>query len=259
MDTNKRFSKGDIVYWCEHKGNANYSVSYGMVDEEYYGTIVVDYLMPRERRLIDGVPIEDFQSEQRFRKLPKGWTYNTKLFEMTLRETISENELKLLGLDSIDELINFDTTKPDNVKRLVDLGLFVKAETIYQGHIEAEITKDGFRIIQSYPYYIHPKKQASIHPSKLYFTYDEAKKEVDGNIAEFFRQASLSDYDWSAEQINKTLNHWQKIYDKSDVKKNEYKKFLFDLKNIEDIEIRLFGGEIQWKHWNNKKWLYIQS
>lgn len=30
------------------------------------------------------------------------------------------------------------------------------------------------------------------------------------------------------------------------------------MKNVEDIETRLFGGNVQWKYWKNKKWLNIE-
>ena len=79
----KRFNPCDIVYWCHYKGNADYSVHYGMVDEQFSDAVVVDYLVPRERRRVDGVPIDEFQSEQRYRKLPKGWTYNTEFVCIT--------------------------------------------------------------------------------------------------------------------------------------------------------------------------------
>ena len=67
----KRFNQGDIVYWC-HKCGHEYSVHYGMVDEQFSDAVCIDYLAPRERRRVDGVPIDEFQSEQRYRKLPKG-------------------------------------------------------------------------------------------------------------------------------------------------------------------------------------------
>ena len=79
----KRFNQGDIVYWCHCDGGGEYSVHYGMVDEQFSDAVCIDYLAPRERRRVDGVHIDEFQSEQRYRKLPKGWTYNTRLFDIS--------------------------------------------------------------------------------------------------------------------------------------------------------------------------------
>jgi hypothetical protein len=30
------------------------------------------------------------------------------------------------------------------------------------------------------------------------------------------------------------------------------------MSNIEDIETRIYGGEIQWRYWKNKKWNNIE-
>lgn len=243
----KRFNQGDIVYWCHHGGNADYSVKYGMVDEQFSDAVVIDYLVPRDRRRVNGVSIDEFQSEQRYRKLPKGWTYNTKLFELTWDDLSYEESIFIL-----------DVTKSETIKEAYDKGYFVKDSTIFHGIIESEVTKDGFRIVKKYPMWQHHIDHVSIRPDKIYLTYEEAKKEVDENIAEFHRQASLSDYDWSVEQIDKTLERWRYITDSSPKAMNGYRDWLLDLKNVEDIETRVFGGNIQWKYWKNKKWNYIE-
>ena len=92
----------------------------------------------------------------------------------------------------------------------------------------------------------------------MYFTYEEAKKEVEDNIAEFHRQANLSDYDWSVEQIDKTLNLWKRLSDSSENEVKQYRDWLLGMSNVEDIEVRLFGGNIQWKYWKNKRWMNIE-
>lgn len=174
------------------------------------------------------------------------YSYNTRLFEITYREEP----------DFDGEYI--DITNPDSIKHAYDIGILVKSDTIFHGNIEDEITKDGFRIRKTYPWWQHHITNTSVVPHKVYSTYEEAKKEVDENIEEFHRQAALSDYDWSVEQIDKTLNHWQKINDVSDYEKNQYREFLLAMKNVEDIETRIFGCNIQWKYWKNKRWNNIE-
>lgn len=109
----KRFESGEIVFWCHQRGH-EYSVHYGMVDEQYKFDVYIDYLTPRERRRIysdyvKGVLIDEFDTEQRFHKLPKGWSYDTKLFEV-------KND------DLTDEEINFklDINKPETLKEAYD-------------------------------------------------------------------------------------------------------------------------------------------
>lgn len=69
----KIFHEGEIVYWCHNYGGYRYAVHFGMVDIQYDGgTVDVNYLVPRERRRVNGIPIDEFESEQRYKKLPKG-------------------------------------------------------------------------------------------------------------------------------------------------------------------------------------------
>ena len=81
---------------------------------------------------------------------------------------------------------------------------------------------------------------------------------MDGNIAEFRRQAALSDYDWSVEQIDKTLDMWKAFNDASDKEVKAYRNWLLGMKDVENIETRLWGNEIQWKYWKNTRWNYIE-
>lgn len=240
-----RFTEGDIVYWCHSHGH-EYSVHYGMVDEQFSDAVIVDYLSPRERRLVDGIPINEFESESRYRKLPKGWDYKTELFSITY-EPFSEEE----------KAYKFSKSEPESIKRAYDLGFLVKDKEIFHGQIEAEITKNGFRIRKTYPAWKHINHVA-IRPYKLYRTYDEAAKEVSDNIAEFIRQSELSEYDWSVEQIDKTLSHYKHISDVSDNEVKQYRDCLLSMPCVENIETRVFNGEVQWKYWKNKRWNYIE-
>ena len=242
----KRFNQGDIVYWCHQSGH-EYSVHYGIVDEQFSDAVCIDYLSPRERRLIDGVPIDEFQSEQRYRKLPKGWSYDTKLFEITYDKLTPE-----------EIAFPIDITKTETIKEAYNRGFLVKDNRIFHGNVESEITKDGFRIVKKYPMWQHHIDHTSIRPDKVYFTYEEAKEEVDSNIAEFYRQASLSDYDWSVEQIDKNLRKYQIVNDATDEEVKQYRDWLLVMDNVEDIETRIFGCNIQWKYWKNKRWNNIE-
>lgn len=239
-----RFENGDIVYWCHQSGH-KYSVHWGMVDEQFNRSVVyVDYLAPKERRLVNGVPIDEFKSESKYKKLPKGWSYNTRLFEITSED-----------IDEKEKSYKLDIRNPDNIKELYEKGLLVKKSTIFDGEIDAEITKDGYRIVKKYLPYRNNITSVSIRPDKLYLSYEEAQREVDDNIAEFIRQSELSDYEWSVEQIDKALN---RCYDKTDTEKKQYRDWLLEMDNVEDIEVRVIGGEIQWKYWNKKRWANIE-
>lgn len=42
------------------------------------------------------------------------------------------------------------------------------------------------------------------------------------------------------------------------IKRKKKSRWMLGMKNVEDIEIRIFGGSLQWKYWKNKKWNYIE-
>lgn len=244
----KSFKTGDIVYWCHNDGGGKYKVNYGRVCEQFSDAVVmIDYLEPRERRRVNGIPIDEFQSEQRYRKLPKGWTWNTQLYEITYDD-----------LTPAEKVFKLDIKDPKTIKAAYDSGFLVKSETIFHGEIDDEITKEGYRIVKKYPMWKHHIDHVSIYPHQLYFTYEGARVEVDNNIAEFQRQANLSDYEWSVEQIDKTLRKWRILNSECEETSNKYREWLHAMKNVEEIETRIFGTAIQWKYWKNKKWNYIE-
>lgn len=242
----KRFNNGDIVYWCHRRGH-EYSVRYGMVDEQFSDAVVIDYLAVRERRRVNGIPIDSFVNEDRYKKLPKGWTYNTKLYELST-DDLSDEEKEFM----------LDIKNPDCIKEAYDKGYLVKDKTIFHGVVEAEITKEGYRIVKKYPLHKHHIDHTSVRPDKVYFTYKEAVDEVNDNIAEFKRQASLSEYDWSLEQIDKTIERWRVLHDASDKEAEEYHNWFIGMENVEDIETRVSQGCIQWRYWKNKKWNNVE-
>ncbi len=235
-------NKGDIVYWCHRRGH-KYEVHWGMVDEIFSDAIYVDYLSVKERRRVDGIPSDEFESETKRKKLPKGWTYDTQLFEITQDEI--ENE-------------KINIKDPENIKDLFNRGLLVKDSALFHGKIEADITKEGYRIVKKYPMWEYHISNVSIRPDRLYSTYEEAEKEVNENIAEFIRQSNLSEYEWSVEQIDKALDRWQGMYCVSEDDKLEHRNWLLEMENVEDIEVRLWGGNIQWKYWKKKRWNNIE-
>ena len=241
----KRFNHGDIVYWCNRSGN-EYSVKYGRVDEQFSDAVCIDLLEPKETRYIDGVPIDEFKDNQKYRKLPKGWTYNTKLFDLEWRTDPEDEKLFNELYVRIDD--------PESIKKAYESGLLVKSDKIFHGCIGTDITKEGFRIIKKYPMWQHHITHVSIRPDKVYFTYQEAKAEVEEYFAEFRRQAALSDYEWAVEEIDKTLNHWKVFQDATDEEVNVYREWLLSMKNVEEIETRISFGNIQWKYEKNKKW-----
>lgn len=241
----KRFNNADIVYFHRQIGN-DHSVCYGIVDEQFSDAVCIDFLETKEIMLVNGIPVEDFQSETKYHKLPKGWTFDTKLYELSFRRLWAE------------DYISSDITDPTSIKRLYDDGYLVKASTKFHGVIDAEITNEGYRVVKRYPQWEHVITSVSVRPDRVYNTYAEAQEEVNEYIAELKFQASLDDTEWSIYQIDKTLTHYKRIADVSDGIIKKYHNWLCSMKDVDQIETRIFSGEIQWKYEKNKKWNNIE-
>lgn len=250
----KRFKKGEIVYWCHQHGH-EYSVQYGIVNDQYDTIVYIDYLAFRERRrvsseYVNNVPVKEFQTEQRFHKLPKGWTYNTRLFEIIYDESTEE-----------ERNFNYDVRNPVKIKEAYDKGFLVEKDKTFRGEIQTEITKEGWRLTTTFPMFqTLPPTHTSIGCEKVYRTYEEAAKEVNENKQEFIRQSELTDYEWSVEQIDKTLTKWKNLYGHTENEMQQYRDWILAQEKVEDIEVRIFGGEIQWKRWKyHKNWRNIET
>lgn len=236
-----KFHSGDIVYWCEHHGGADYRVNFGMVDEEFYDRVVVDCLELPERRKINGVPFGEFKDE-RWHKLPRGWTYNTRLFEETLDPLPK-------GLE------NLKFNNPQQIKKAVENGWLVKAKTIDAGYFEADITRDGYRIVyRTGSRYGRHRETVALYKDKAYFTYEEAQAEKDAYLAEFERQAALTDAEWSIEQIEKDLLRFRLSNGIPDDVIEECRKYLLSLPNIEEVVTRVSTKGLEWKYDRGKRW-----
>lgn len=249
----KRFCQGDIVYWCGRDRFGKPQVKWGMVDEQFSDAVCIDFLDRKENRYIDGIPIYEYylnQSTYKYKKLPKGWTWNTKLYEVETREIPEEEEL----------LKNARIDDPVAIKKLYDAGLLVKCETKFRGTIHTNIEKGkGYKVVLEYPLWEKfQEERTSVRPDKVYSTYKEAQDEVDAINAEFLRQSQLSDYDWAVEEIDKTLDHWMIATGSTPEERNKYREWILAMDHVEDIETRVSMGYIQWKYYDKKKWNDIE-
>jgi len=240
-----KFQSGDVVYWVERRRHSPYEyyVNYGIVDEEFSDAVCADRLHIRDNRYINDIPYKEFPSVTKWQKLPKGWTYNTELFEMEWRN----NDWAVLNTLRIDN--------PEDIKKALELGILVYLKDYDQTVPHSEVDKKlGWRIRKEYDdsTYIYP--YISLQKDNAFKTYEEAQAVIDAQEAEWKRQSELTDEEWSIEQIDHDLQRWAKIYSKSPEEVQKVRDFLLGMDKVEDIETRVFGGDFQWKYWKNKKW-----
>lgn len=241
----KQFDTGDIVYFIR-KDSFRWYVSFGTVEEQYTSEICIQlYEFPDNRR-INGIPVNDFRTPTEWKKLPKGWTYNTELFEMAWDTRPKE-------------LIDLRINRKADLLKAIRLGFLVKVQNIDHCTFEAEIDgKNGWRIVRKYPSTVRANlSYISVDFHDAYSTYEDANEVIEKRDAELRMQAEMSDYDWSVMQIDETLSRWAALYSKPDEEKEKYRAWLLQLDDIEDVVTRCSVEGLQWKYEKGKKWMTI--
>ena len=243
----EKFPISSIVYYVTHK----YDISFGVVIAHFAGEVMLQKYDVNSPRIINGIPEKEFETPSRWQKFPKGWTYNTKLINIEY-----ENFDYVQGVYHEKNLI---MNNSDNIKKLIDDGILIKVNDKDYCRFETEIDKkNGWRIVRKYNVQDYHPSTVTVRFDKVYSTYAEAKKIINDIRAEWKRQAALSDREWSIEQIDKTLNHWQQVYRVSDEQKQKCRDWILELKDIENVEVKLSHGFIQWKYIKNKRWSTIE-
>lgn len=240
------FPIGSIVYYVKDGGldyPGRYYVSWGTVIEHFTGQVSLQLYEMYDDRMIDGIPVRRFYTPTEWRKLPKNWSYDTTLFEITHSKDFSSVDMK--------------RHDPEYLSSLINDGILVKSQEKDYAQFETEISKSkGWRIVRKYEKMRSPYVTLKI--TDVYAAYEEAQAVIDDIHAEWKRQASLSDYDWSVEQIDNTLNIWSRIHHIDEETIRRYRNWILQLDRVEDVEVRAISSGVQWKYVNNKRWNNIE-
>ena len=90
--------ENQICYFIE-----NDRVIFGAYSYKSTCTHVVKRLRTPEVRLINGIPFDEFESEMEFKKLPKSWTYNTRLWEESIDQGKYEKYVAEIGTVNVKD------------------------------------------------------------------------------------------------------------------------------------------------------------
>lgn len=243
----KELNHGDVVYYAEKTDSEKgYYVQAAVFEEEFSDCFIVKPLYFFPDRIVNGIPEKDFETPTKWQKLPKGWRYDSILVKVEADKKPEQTELSLS--------LKYDD--PENVKLALQKGLLKFGADIDDCDFCEEIHKErGYRIVRTYNFGLdeYPDR-ISINKRKLYKTYKEVADVIEENYREMQRIANLSDYEWSVEQIDTVLDQWHKSLHKTDLEREECRHFILAQKNVEDIELRVFCGNLEWKYFKNKKW-----
>lgn len=247
-----RYNHGDIVYWVKYRllEKPSLEIECGVVDEEFSGTVLVDRLHVRDTRYLEGIPYKDYPGVSNWRKLPKGWTYNTKLFELEYKgENIP---------------FTLDIKKPEEIKKCLENGILIFLKDYDQSYPTSEVDlKSGWRIRKQYAgvysslRYVEPHISINKCENNIFTKYEHAQERIDAIEKEWKRQSELTDKEWNIENIDRKIDYWGYLFQKTKEEKEYLRNFLLSQPNVEDIEVRISGGEVgafQWKYEKKRRW-----
>ena len=164
--------ENQICYFINYGFNRDMYISYGVYEyEKMYGGHVVSQLKVPEIRLINGIPFDEFQSETEFKKVPKGWTYNTEMFTVT--EDVKKKE-KILA----ETKGKFNIKSPSDLQWLFDNKKKKKKQDV-EPVIEVEYDHNTYRIVKKYPSWtVSYGNHNNRYPDEVFETWEEAEKRM---------------------------------------------------------------------------------
>lgn len=242
----ERFPQGSVVYYIDTI-NGIQLVCFGLAHEYFHDALYIKLLHMKDNRLINGIPYNEFKTPTRKKKLPKGWTYGTDLFEQTYDDSCYEEFCKIKIND------------PELILNAYNKGYLIDAEKYDASWIKSVIEQDGYYLTREYPS-IYNCPECRVEPyifvpyHKVYHTYEEAQKVIDDWNAEQQRRAAQTDYEWNAENLDYELNRFQHMYNKSEEDIQQIRDFILALPDFEDLEFKIFDKVFQFKNCNKKKW-----
>lgn len=248
---------GSVVYYLR-KCNNRYFVEFGIVYQNYHDCVILQKVTLRDHRMVKSeftqkpVSFKDFPYQTEWRKLPKGWTWNTKLFEIFNGEIPDDERMFKINID-----------EPETIIEAYNRGYLVNQREVPYETIEAVIEKvNGYKLTRKpiddrSTCRREPPDSVGIHWIQCFATWADAIKARDEAEAELHAQAEMSDLEWSIKLIDHDLDRWAKIYAISDVNKGRARSFLMQLKDLENVETRVTAGGLQYKYWNRTRWMSV--
>lgn len=238
----RRFDRGDIVFFINGD-----NVDWGEVVDIYDTTYGLRVYETKDLRLLNGIPIDEYEFDNKYHQLPKGWTWNTPLYDLSSDTEKFKN-------------ISLPTTV-DAIRHCIDIGFFVRPdEQSKNRHVDVEIDKNGYRLVFKWDsdginksdsiLNRGDKTYRSVPFHNCFATYEEAQDVISQYKKEIESQGDMTDREWCLYEIRRVAERCN--YSESEV---NYIISMFEHDpKLEKIEVRNSFGALEWKYENKRAW-----
>lgn len=238
----RRFNRGDIVFFIN-----GLDVDWGEVLEIYDDKYGLQVYETKDLRLLNGIPIDEYKFDDKYHKLPKGWTWDTPLYDLSI------DTGKFIGI-TLPKTV-------DEIRHCIDIGFFVKPSDQSKNYlVDAEVNKNGYRLVFRYDSgYFHKidwignrrnSNYRSIPFYNCFATYEETQDVISQYKKEIESQANMTDREWCLYEIRRVAERCN--YSESEV---NYIINMFERDHkLEKIEVRNSLGTLEWKYEDQRTW-----
>ena len=245
----KEFPIGSVAYYI----NSDNNVDFGIVSEHFYGQTILQKYELKAVAKINGTPTFEMNFPTEWQPVPKHDDALTvevdyKLDERGKEIFINSPQSIIQGIKSGILVMPYQN---DNYSYIYEF-----SEDKAKHKKEELIPKKSYRIIRDIHVRNHRSNIAILRFGDFFHTYEQAKLTLEQQEREKERIKNLSDYDYAIYQIETAINKWEKLYGIFINDLQKYKNYLLSLKNIEEVEVRVYDQHIQWKYAKNKEWTY---
>lgn len=217
----------DPLAWKPYIG-----LSDGYDDKE--GRLVIHPMVPIECRWVHTahtpwMPYKDFESETEWYKLPRGWSYDTKLFDIECRYPASRLRY------------TFDLTDRNGIQKAVDDGYYTTPFNIDHRVVEAEIDRDRYRIVKKahgMMYNEHIRYSWYMTPDRIFLDYNEAENYANQKYLAEKKIADMTDEEYAKYDLERELKKLG----------NDYLAEKYRLAILKNFKL---DGTIEFKHMND--------
>ena len=238
-------------------------VFFGIVEEHCAKEICLQLIEPKDIRLFNGTPIIDLPKVSEWIPLPKG------------RERVDCDTINVTTSEVLD--LNIDIKNPQAILDAYHSSILVniqdqeswaniRAEDWHDYNFHGEGKLSGklapertYRMLKEFSLHMYHPYYKVLPFFDVYATYNEAKMVADTINVENKRKTNLSPYDYSVEEIDKTLDLFcgYKFYDEE--LKTAIRKKLLSLDNVEDLHTRIYGDQLQYRYEKQKSWKNVSK